>query len=181
MRQAIDYEDPLRFLPHRNAEGQAFFEEACSKGWEGIIAKDGKAVYTHSRSRSWQKFKCVAQQELVIGGFTEPHGSRVGFGALLVGYYDNGDFIYAGKVGTGYDEETLKRLHNQMKKLEIDEPAFSEADEVPTKEVHWVKPKLVAEIGFEEWTQAGKLRQPRYLGLREDKPAEDVIRERSDG
>ena len=181
VRTLFNYADPIRFLPHRNTDGEAYFAEACQKGWEGIIAKDGEAKYVGSRSRSWQKFKCVAQQELVIGGFTEPQGSRIGFGALLVGYYQNGDFNYAGKVGTGFDDDTLRELHQQMAAIEQDAPAFREADDLPNRDVHWVRPELVAEIGFDEWTEAGKLRQPRYLGLRKDKAAEDVVRERGDG
>ncbi len=116
------------------------------------------------------------RQELVIGGYTDPHGSRQGFGALLLGYYDDQRLRYAGKVGTGFDDETLQTLKSKLKPLLLDQPAFDQSD-LPTREVHWVKPKLVAQIGFEEWTSDGKLRQPRYLGLRQDKKPTEVVRE----
>lgn len=178
LKSAFDYADPLRYMTHRNQSGEAMFKEACRKGWEGIIAKQADAPYAHSRSKKWLKFKCVSQQELVIGGYTDPEGERIRFGALLLGYYQEGKLRYAGKVGTGFDEETLKRLGDQLSDLEQDEPAYSGEKDLPSKGVHWVQPRLVAEIGFEEWTKEGKLRQPRYLGLRQDKDPEDVHRER---
>ena len=177
LKRFLSFADPLRFTPHRNAEGEAYFEDACRKGWEGIIAKDAGAAYAHTRSRHWLKFKCVAQQELVVGGFTDPHGQRSGFGALLLGYYEGRDLRYAGKVGTGFDEDTLDRLGRRLRSLESDQSPFERDDDLPEREVHWVKPELVAEIGFEEWTKTDRLRQPRFLGLREDKAAEDVVRE----
>jgi bifunctional non-homologous end joining protein LigD len=176
LKEAFSFRDPLRFMQHRNREGQDYFERACQKGWEGIIAKDATAPYVGGRSKKWLKFKCVNRQELVIGGYTDPHGERVGFGALLLGYYDGDDLVYAGKVGTGFDDETLRRLKERMSALERDTPPFAEND-LPSKEVHWVKPELVAQIGFEEWTASGKLRQPRFEGLREDKDAADVVKE----
>jgi bifunctional non-homologous end joining protein LigD len=130
----------------------------------------------HARSRDWLKFKCVNRQELIIGGYTDPEGARKGFGALLVGYYEDGALRYAGKVGTGFDDETLEDLHDRMQAIERDGPAF--VDEVKQKGTHWVKPELVGEFGFTEWTEDGKLRHPRYIGLREDKPAKKVRRER---
>jgi DNA ligase D-like protein (predicted ligase) len=177
LKAALDFQDPLRYVPHRNRDGEAYFQQACHKGWEGIIAKDANAPYVHSRSRKWLKFKCVRQQEFVIGGYTEPHGERIEFGALLLGYYRDGKLKYAGKVGTGFDDKTLKRLGNRLAKLEQDKPAFDDGD-LPTQGVHWAAPELVAEIGFEEWTTAGKLRQPRYLGQRQDKDPQEVKRER---
>jgi bifunctional non-homologous end joining protein LigD len=176
LKAALSFEDPLRFTNHRNEEGEAFLEEACRRGWEGIIAKDAHGTYVHGRSRKWLKFKCVNQQEFVIGGYTEPHGERIGLGALLLGYYDEGALRYAGKVGTGFTDEMLESLCDRLHPLEVDEPPFKARD-LPTGKVRWVEPKLVAEIGFEEWTEAGKLRQPRFKGLREDKPPEDVVRE----
>jgi bifunctional non-homologous end joining protein LigD len=176
LRRALDYTDPLRYCTHRNTEGERFLEEACQRGWEGIIAKRAESRYRHSRSRDWLKFKCVSRQELVIGGFTEPEGSRVGFGALLMGYYRDDELCYAGKVGTGYDENTLRRLHQRLQGLERQSPPFDRG-EPPTQGVHWVTPNLVAEVGFSEWTQAGKLRHPRYLGLRRDKDPKNVVRE----
>ena len=130
----------------------------------------------HSRSSKWLKFKCVNEQELVIGGYTEPQGSRIGFGALLVGYYKNGKLKYAGKVGTGYDDELLKRLSKRMKKISREESPFD--DTVKEKNAHWVEPKLVGEFGFTEWTRDGKLRHPRFKGLRRDKDPKKVHREK---
>ena len=178
LRQAFDYTDPLRFTTHRNEEGQAFLEEACDAGWEGLIAKDASSEYVHSRSRKWLKFKCVNRQELVIGGFTDPEGERIGFGALLVGYYDDDRLVYAGKVGTGYDDDTLRRLRDRMDGLERETQPFDEPDEIAEKGAHWITPELVGEVGFTEWTDDGKLRHPRFIGLREDKAPEDVVRER---
>ena len=178
LKDALDYEDPLKFLPHRNKDGEEYFKEACRKGWEGIIAKDASAPYAHSRSRNWLKFKCVERQEMVIGGYTELEGERVGFGALLLGFYEDGALQYAGKVGTGFDDQTLKDLKKRMSGIEIDHPAFDKEDDLPRKDVHWTKPELVAQIGFEEWTRNDRLRQPRYLGLRDDKDPKDVRKEK---
>jgi DNA ligase D-like protein (predicted ligase) len=174
LRSALRFDDPVRFTPHRNAEGEAFFAEACDKGWEGLIAKDARATYTHGRSRDWLKFKCGRGQELVIGGFTEPKGERIGFGALLLGYYDDGKLRYAGKVGTGFDDDFLREFRKRLDTRRRDTPPF--ADEVD-EDATWVRPDLVAEIGFTEWTGSGKLRHPRFLGLRRDKAAKDVTRE----
>jgi len=175
LKRAIAFDDPLRFTPHRNKDGLAYYRDACEKGWEGVIAKRADASYRHSRSRDWLKFKCAKGQELVIGGFTEPQGSRKGFGALLVGYYDQGRLRYAGKVGTGYDDDLLETLRARLDRIARETAPF--ADEVKENGVTWVTPKLVAEFGFTEWTRAGKLRHPRFLGLRRDKDARDVVRE----
>jgi DNA ligase D-like protein (predicted ligase) len=179
LREAVDFGGPIRFTAHRNADGEAFLAEACKKGWEGLIAKRADAPYRHSRSRDWLKFKCVRGQELVIGGYTAPHGSRAHFGALLVGYYDDGALRYAGKVGTGFDAETLERLHARFRELEQASSPF--ADDVDETEVTWLKPALVGEFGFTEWTEHGKLRHPRFLGLRRDKDAREVMREEAGG
>ncbi|WP_405226660.1 non-homologous end-joining DNA ligase [Lentisalinibacter sediminis] len=176
LRDAFDFGGRLRYTRHRNTEGEAYYQEACRKGWEGVIAKKADGRYVHSRSRDWLKFKCVNRQELVIGGYTDPKGSRKGFGALLVGYYEDDELRYAGKVGTGFDDETLEKLHDRMQAIERDEPGFDE--EVREKNAHWITPELVGEFGFTEWTGDGKLRHPRYIGLREDKPAKKVRRER---
>jgi DNA ligase D-like protein (predicted ligase) len=173
---AIDYRDPLRFLPHRNGEGLKYFKHACGKGWEGIIAKDGRSPYVHSRSTKWLKFKCTHEQELVVGGFTDPKGSRAGFGALLLGYYHRNRLRYAGKVGTGFDDRTLRELRERLDRLEIEDSPFG-SDEGSGEGVHWVKPRLVAQIGFTEWTDDNRLRHPRFLGLRRDKDPEDVRKE----
>lgn len=171
-------EDPLRFSTHRNAEGEAYLEEACRKGWEGLIAKRAGSIYVHRRSRDWLKFKCVARQEFVVGGWTEPRGGRVGLGALLVGTYEDGELSYAGKVGTGYDDETLRELSERLSSLERKTSPFSDPDGISKKGVHWASPRLVAEVGFTEWTSDGKLRHPRFLGLRRDKDPRSVVRER---
>ena len=176
LRECFDFTDPLRFSSHRTGDGEAFFRQACERGWEGLIAKRGDSPYRAGRTRDWLKFKCVADQEFVIGGFTDPQGARAGFGALLVGYYDDKRFRYAGKVGTGYDERTLRDLRARLDELAQDSSPF--ADPVRERGAHWVKPELVAEIGFTEWTEDGKLRHPRFTGLRNDKPASSVVRER---
>jgi bifunctional non-homologous end joining protein LigD len=177
LRRAIAFEDPLRFTPHRNEDGEAYLADACRRGWEGLIAKRADAPYHHGRSRDWLKFKCVNQQELVVGGWTDPQGSRQHLGALLVGHHDDhGALRYAGKVGTGYDRATLARLGELLRDRERTTSPFS--DDVPGSGLHWATPDLVAEIGFTEWTRDGRLRHPRYLGLRDDKDAADVVRER---
>ncbi|MUP44705.1 ATP-dependent DNA ligase [Gramella sp. BOM4] len=175
LRELLDFEDPIRFTPHRNEKGKEFYQEACKKDWEGLIAKKANSTYAHSRSSNWLKFKCENQQEFVIVGYTKPQGTRKGFGAILIGFYKDDKLKYAGKVGTGYTDEMLEDLHSRFQKLEIDEPAVS--GRLPSKNVHWLKPKMVAEVAFTEWTSTNKLRHPRYLGLRRDKKVKDVLKE----
>jgi bifunctional non-homologous end joining protein LigD len=177
LQRAVDFRTPVRFMVHRNTNGEAFYREACQEGLEGLIAKRRDSQYVHGRSSDWLKFKCVNEQELVIGGFTDPAGSRIGFGALLLGYYERGKLRYAGKVGTGFDADTLLRLRRRLDARATRRSPFTE-DDVKEKRAHWVKPALVAQIGFTEWTHDGKLRHPRFLGLRPDKPANEVVRER---
>jgi bifunctional non-homologous end joining protein LigD len=178
LRRALSFADPLRHLAHRNADGERFYQEACRKGWEGLIAKRADSPYQHVRSRDWLKFKCVNEQEFVVGGYTNPGGKRIGFGALLVGYYDaRGRLRYAGKVGTGYSDAVLRDLGGRLARFEQEEPPFA-ADRLPRSAVHWVRPELVAQIGFTELTGDGKLRHPRFLGLRRDKPPREVVLER---
>jgi DNA ligase D-like protein (predicted ligase) len=177
LRAALTFHDGVRLTPHRNEHGEAFFREACQKGWEGLIAKRADSPYTSSRSRDWLKLKCEQGQELVIGGYTVPRGSRSEFGALLLGYYESGRLIYAGKVGTGFDEATLHELGSRLRELRCTKPAFEDASTIREHGVTWVKPELVAEVGFTEWTRAGRLRHPRFQGLRDDKPAREVVRE----
>ena len=176
LRRAVSFGGPLRFTPHRRSAGEALFREACRRGWEGVIAKRADAPYTRGRSRDWLKLKCSAEQELVIGGYTAPRGSRTDLGALLVGYYDRGRLRYAGKVGTGFTRATLRDLVARLAPLERGDSPFADAIREPR--VTWVEPRLVAQIGFSEWTRDGRLRHPRFLGLREDKAAEEVVRER---
>jgi bifunctional non-homologous end joining protein LigD len=176
LRRALRFEDPIRFTVHRNEAGEQLFEEACRKGLEGVIAKRADSPYRATRSRDWLKLKCHAEQELVIGGFTAPQGSRTDFGALLVGYFEGDSLRYAGKVGTGFGRSTLAELGAKLRALETDESPFAEVHPVP-RGTRWVKPELVAQIAFAEWTRDGRLRHPRYLGLRDDKPAREVVRE----
>lgn len=153
------------------------FADACRAGWEGLIAKRADAPYTHGRSKDWLKLKCAWEQEFVIGGYTDPAGSRTHFGALLVGYYDGRVLRYAGKVGTGFTTSTLRRLGERLRGLEISTPTFVDVRPVP-RGTHWTSPELVAQIGFAEWTGDGRLRQPRFHGLRDDKLPTEVVRER---
>jgi DNA ligase D-like protein (predicted ligase) len=179
LHAAFDFGGPLRFSRHRNADGVAYYREACRRGWEGLIAKRADSPYTSGRSPDWLKFKCVREQEFVIGGFTDPKGTRVGFGALLIGYYEQGRLRYAGKVGTGYDRATLLSLRARLDSMTRPDSPF--ADPVPEPNPHWVRPELVAQCGFSEWTTDGRLRHPRFLGLRTDKEPHEVVREVAGG
>jgi bifunctional non-homologous end joining protein LigD len=176
LRDVVWYDEPIRFTPYRTTGSAAMFQEACAQGAEGIIAKRADSRYVSARSTDWLKVKCVRQQEFVIGGYTAPQGSRERLGALLVGYYDGKSLRYAGKVGTGYDRRTLENLHRRLVPLHRSTSPFSEGP-APANEVQWVSPKLVGQVGFSEWTSAGLLRHPRFLGLREDKAAKEVRRE----
>ncbi len=167
-------------LQHTEAwrdDSERRFAAACRSGWEGLIAKRADAPYVAGRSKDWLKLKCVWEQEFVIGGYTDPGGSRTDFGALLVGYYDRGALRYAGKVGTGYTKATLHDLGIRLRALETAEPAFEDVRPIP-RGAHWTRPELVAQIGFAEWTSDARLRQPRFLGLRDDKDPAEVVRER---
>jgi bifunctional non-homologous end joining protein LigD len=176
LREAVEFRGHLRYTPYRKGDGEAAFRHACRSGWEGVIAKRAASPYVATRSRDWLKLKCAHGQELVVGGWTEPRGSRERFGALLVGYYlPDGRLRYAGKVGTGFDRQTLARLGNELARRERDTTPFEAGD--PPRNAHWAEPELVAEIAFAEWTRDGKLRQPRYQGLRDDKQAREVVRE----
>ena len=155
------------------------WERACSEGWEGVIAKRRDSLYEHRRSPHWLKMKCEASQEFVVGGFTDPQGSRTGLGALLVGYFENEDFVFAGKVGTGFDTKLLLSLRAQLDKLEIPKPPFTKSIGLPRIRAHWVRPEVIVQIAFIEWTVHGKLRHPRLLGVRTDKSPREVVRETS--
>jgi bifunctional non-homologous end joining protein LigD len=175
LRTAFRFGGALRFSEHRDGDGEAFYQYACDHGWEGLIAKRADSPYRGGRSADWLKFKCLRGQEFVVGGFTEPQGSRAGFGALIVGYHENGRLRYAGKVGTGYDHATLRSLRARMDTMAQDESPF--ADQVPEPTAHWIRPELVVQVGFSEWTREGRLRHPRFGGLRTDKPPTEVVRE----
>jgi ATP-dependent DNA ligase len=150
---------------------------ACAEGWEGVIAKRRDSKYEHRRSPHWLKMKCEATQELVVGGFTDPRGTRVGLGALLVGYFDGDDLVFAGKVGTGLDRKLLTQLRKKFDALEIPRPPFTRAVGLPRDGAHWVRPEVVVQVAFIEWTPNDKLRHPRLLGVRIDKIAREVVRE----
>jgi bifunctional non-homologous end joining protein LigD len=178
LRGLLSYDRAVRFTVHRSRNAQAYWAQAQSSGWEGLVVKRAESRYVAGRSRDWLKFKAENSQEFVIGGFTDPQGSRAGFGALLIGYYDEaGKLAYAGKVGTGFDEATLASLHAALARLEQPQPPFDRGA-LPRVGVHWVRPELVGQVGFSEWTTAGQLRHPRYLGLRRDKGPASVTRER---
>lgn len=180
LRTLLTWQDPIRWTPHRMTGGDAWFGEVCRRGWEGLIAKRADAPYRSGRTDHWLKFKCESGQELVVVGWTEPAGSRVALGALLLAYHDrSGDeeeLVYAGKVGTGFSAQLLVDLRRRLEPLEVERSPCTRG-RLPTAGVHWVRPELVAEVAFTEWTRAGQLRHPRYLGLRTDKAAADVVRE----
>jgi len=181
LRSALSFDGPLRYTEHRDTDGVAYYHEACRDGWEGIIAKRADAPYRSGRTRDWLKFKCENGQEFVIGGFTDPQGSRSGFGALLLGYYDrDGQLVYAGKVGTGFDQTLLHSLHQSMVALERSSPPFDRGV-LPRSRAHWIEPRLVGQVAFAEWTRDGQLRHPRFQGLRQDKDPGEVTREAPSG
>jgi bifunctional non-homologous end joining protein LigD len=153
------------------------WERARQEGWEGVIAKRRGSPYEHRRSKHWLKMKCETSQELVVGGFTDPQGARVGLGALLVGYYENSDLVFAGKVGTGFDTALLLDLRRRLVALERPTSPFTKAIGLPRLRAHGVQPEIVVQVAFIEWTVHGKLRHPRLLGVRFDKHARDVIKE----
>jgi ATP-dependent DNA ligase len=172
---------PLK-LPVARVEplkGDAPWERACREGWEGVIAKRLDSPYEGKRSKAWLKMKCEASQELVVGGFTDPQRSRVGLGALLVGYFEGDDFVFAGKIGTGFDNALLTDLRRRLDAIERTTSPFTVAKGLPKLRVHWVRPEIVVQAAFTEWTGHGKLRHPRLLGVRIDKAAREVVRERA--
>jgi DNA ligase D-like protein (predicted ligase) len=172
---------PLRAPLHRVPllDDAAPWQRAAEEGWEGVIAKRRGSPYEHRRSRHWLKMKCEATQELVVGGFTDPQGRRAGLGALLVGYYEGDDLVFAGKVGTGvgFDAKGLVGLRARLDALEIAAPPFTRAVGLPRVRAHWVRPEIVVQAAFIEWTVHGKLRHPRLLGLKAEKAAREVVRE----
>jgi bifunctional non-homologous end joining protein LigD len=176
--QKLPLRSPLQRVPLLNDEVP--WERARAEGWEGVIAKRRDAPYEHRRSKHWLKMKCEASQELVVGGFTEPQGGRVGLGALLVGYCEGDDFVFAGKVGTGFDTKLLLALRARLDKLEIPKAPFTKATGLPRLRAHWVRPEVVVQVAFLEWTGHGKMRHSRLLGIREDKSAREVVRDTAD-
>ena len=171
----LPFQDPL--VRVETLSDSVPWERACTEGWEGVIAKRRDSIYEHRRSPHWLKMKCEATQELVVGGFTDPQGARVGLGALLVGYFEGAEFVFAGKVGTGFDTNLLLELRTRLDQLEVPATLFTRAVGLPRKGAHWVRPEIVVQVGFIEWTVHGKLRHPRLLGVRQDKSAREVTRE----
>ena len=172
----LEGKGPAFHSKHVRGSGKRLFNEASRHGVEGIVAKRLDSPYRSGRSRDWLKIKAIRRQEFVIGGWTEPKGSRSHVGALLLGFYEDGRLRYAGHVGTGFDEPTLAALAKQLRPLETKRSPFSSVPETNSP-AHWARPKLVAEIKFGEWTRDGILRQPVYLGLRADKRPEEIVRE----
>ena len=171
---------PLHLSFHQPGRGEDFLAQACKLGLEGMILKAADSRYSGTRTRSWLKLKCGRRQEMVIGGYTDPEGSRQGFGALLMGVYEEGALKYSGKVGTGFDDKTLAGLRAKLDKLSQDKPAFIDPPRgAAAARSHWVKPELVAEIAFTEWTHDGTLRHPSFQGLRLDKKPAEVVREQA--
>lgn len=169
---------PLTAPLHRVAElhGEKPWERACAEGWEGVIAKRRGSLYEHRRSKDWLKMKCEFTGDFVVGGFTDPQRTRVGLGALLVGYYEGKDLVFAGKVGTGFDQALLRELRGRLDALELPKPPFAIAKGLPRVRAHWVKPEIVVSVAFIEWTGHGKLRHSRLLGVRTDRVAREITR-----
>ena len=179
LRGLLSFGTPIRYTTHRINNGEAYYAYACASGWEGLVVKRADAPYRPGRSKDWLKFKCQEGQEFVIGGYTDPKGTRIGFGALLLGYYDpDGKLAYAGKVGTGFDDATLASLASTLSGLERPQSPFDRGA-LPRAGVHWVEPRLVGQVAFSEWTRAGELRHPRFEGLRRDKDPASVTREKA--
>lgn len=175
LEQALDTDATVRLSEVLEGDVGELLDEARAQGWEGLIAKRAASTYQGRRSRDWLKLKVVRQQELVVVGWTEPSGGRTHLGALLVGYHEDGALRYAGKVGTGFSQAVLRELRATLEPMEVDAPPV--VDPPREKGAHWVRPELVAQVGFGEWSRDGRLRHPRYLGLRSDKDPSDVVRE----
>lgn len=164
-RRALLETLPLRPPLHRVAEvtGHAPWETACAEGWEGVIAKRRDSVYEQRRSKAWLKMKCELTHDFIVGGFTDPQGTRVGFGALLVGHHENGEFAFAGKIGTGFDTRMLVDLRRRLDAIEIPAAPFTRSKGLPRLRAHWVRPEIIVKVAFIEWTDHGKLRHPRLI------------------
>jgi ATP-dependent DNA ligase len=172
--QQLPLEPPLRRV--EALDDPQPWDRACREGWEGVIAKRRDSPYEHRRSRHWLKMKCELAQELVIGGFTDPQGARAGLGALLVGCFEDNQFVFAGKVGTGFDTALLLSLRAELDAREVTASPFTRAVGLPRLRAHWVRPELVVRVAFIEWTGHGKLRHSRLLSLVPDRDARSVTR-----
>ena len=179
LRDVVWYDGKIRYTPYRTSGSAAMYREACARGAEGIIAKRAESNYVSGRSADWLKIKCVLQQEFVIGGYTAPQGAREHLGALLVGYYDGQDFVFAGKLGTGFDTKLLLDMRKRFDAIELPASPFTRATGLPKIRTHWVRPEVVVQVAFTEWTVHGKLRHPRLIGMRFDKDAREIVREQA--
>jgi bifunctional non-homologous end joining protein LigD len=173
--KSLPFESPMRRV--ELVEDARPWELASREGWEGVIAKRRGSPYEHRRSKHWLKMKCEASQEFVVGGFTDPQGARVGLGALLIGYHEHSDLVFAGKIGTGFDTRLLLDLRSRLDAIALPESPFTKATGLPRIRAHWVRPDIVVQVAFIEWTVHGKLRHPRLVGVRADKDGRDVTRE----
>jgi ATP-dependent DNA ligase len=171
---ALPFTKPLERVPEIHDIEP--WERARLEGWEGVIAKRRDSPYEHRRSKHWLKMKCESSQDFVVGGFTDPQGSRTGLGALLVGYFDGDDFVFAGKVGTGFDTKLLTDLRARLDALEITATPFTRAKGLPRLRQHWVRPEIVVQVAFLEWTEHGKLRHSRLLGVGSAKSPREIVR-----
>ena len=175
LQKAVPGSEKVKVVRPLDGEPTALLERACRDGWEGLVAKRAGSAYRGGRSGDWLKLKCSCRQELVVGGFTAPKGARAGFGALLLGYWEEGSLLYAGKVGTGFSDAVLRDLMARLEELELASSPFSTP--VSEKGARWAQPVLVAEVAFTNWTPDGRLRHPSFLGLRADKDSREVVRE----
>jgi bifunctional non-homologous end joining protein LigD len=173
--QGLPFESPMRRV--ELVDDQAPWELARREGWEGVIAKRRGSPYEHRRSKLWLKMKCEVSQQFVVGGFTDPQGARVGLGALLVGYYEGSELVFAGKIGTGFDTKLLLELRRRLDAIQLPKSPFTKAIGLPRLRAHWVRPEIVVQVAFIEWTVHGKLRHPRLLGISLDKDARPVTRD----
>jgi DNA ligase D-like protein (predicted ligase) len=173
LKEEFVFSDPLRWTAHHKGSIDRRHREACAAGWEGVIAKQESSPYVSRRSEDWRKLKCLNSEEFVVGGYTDPRGARAGFGALMLGYYVDGDLVYVGKVGTGFSEATIQKVYKSLRSKDRQTPPFQRGD-FEERGVHWVRPELVVQVGFAEITPDGRLRQPRFLGIRRDKTAKEV-------
>jgi bifunctional non-homologous end joining protein LigD len=175
LAKTIEDNPSVKVVQGLNGDAQRLFAQACADGWEGLVAKRRGSTYVEGRSADWRKLKCQCRQEMVIGGYTEPSGARSGFGALLLGYWEGGELVYAGKVGTGFTQRALADLHEALVRLERASNPFR--GKVAERKAHWVEPELVAEVAFTSWTPDLRLRHPSFLGLRPDRVSREVVRE----
>ena len=173
-------DSPIHLSEHFDGDGPQIFHKACGLGAEGIISKSASAPYTSTRGNTWLKAKCFLEQEFVVGGFTEPSNGSHGIGALIVGYYDNGKLRYAGRSGTGFTQKSQQTIRKQLDKLVQSSTPFTDLPRGVSRGVHWVKPELVAQLSFATWTRDNLVRQASFKGLREDKSAKEVVREKAE-